>query len=127
MNGMGGKYQINLTFSKGEEKLYEWILSKAEKREKYRRGVSEFIKELLWSEYMAERREPLTQWWMVVKELISGARCVWCGSKPTVKEVNEKCVVLYCKRCQVSFSENIQIPRVKLPEIGEHTRLDLDT
>ena len=117
--------RVIISFSESEKELYEWLLSKASVKNKYRRGISGFIKTLLWSEYLVERRDPTRLWMYTVDKFIDDIRCRWCGGKPAVVRIEEKKLVLYCKRCQVTFTESIAPPGMKLEDIPEHMKLDI--
>jgi hypothetical protein len=119
--------RVIISFSESEKELYEWLLSKTSMKNKYRRGISEFIKDVLWSEYMAERRDPIRLWMFVAKELMNQLKCRWCGGKPRLIGIEGNKLALYCDRCQVTFTESIVPPWMKLEDIPIHMKLDLDT
>jgi len=91
--------KITITFTPAEEELYQWALSKASMRNKYRRGISEFVKDVLWSIYIAEKTAPVRRWMFIVKESLNSARCDTCGGRLTVCKITDDGVELYCNRC----------------------------
>jgi hypothetical protein len=91
--------EIKVTFTPVEEELYQWLLSKASMRNKYRRGISEFIKDILWAIYLVEKIDPMRKWMFIVKELLNSARCDVCGGRLAVRNITPDCVELFCRRC----------------------------
>jgi len=91
--------EIKVTFMPVEEELYLWLLSKASMRNKYRRGISEFVKDILWALYITEKTDPGRRWLAIVKELLNSARCDICGGRLAVRNITPDRVELFCRRC----------------------------
>jgi hypothetical protein len=98
---------VYISFSKEEKDLYLWILSKTKKGKKYRRGVSEFVKDILWSMYRAERALPELKRIYVVKALLESARCRICGERLEVRGIEGEKITFYCRRCAMLDSRKI--------------------
>jgi hypothetical protein len=99
--------EIKVTFTPVEEELYQWVLNKASMRKRYHRGISEFVKDILWAHYITEKTDPARRWIFIVKELLNSARCNICGGKLATRSVSTDKIVLYCSRCQALYTENI--------------------
>jgi len=54
--------KIIISFTPAEEELYQWALNKASMRNKYHRGISEFIKDILWAHYITEKTDRTRRW-----------------------------------------------------------------
>jgi hypothetical protein len=98
---------VYISFSREEKDLYLWILSKTKKGKKYRRGVSEFVKDILWSMYRAERAYPELKRIYVLKALLESARCRICGERLEVRRIEGEKIIFYCRRCAMLDSWKI--------------------
>jgi hypothetical protein len=70
-----GLRKVIISFTPAEEELYQWALNKASIRDKYNRGISEFIKDVLWAIYIAEKTDR-TRMFIVKETLNSETQCL---------------------------------------------------
>jgi phage FluMu protein Com len=101
---------VYISFSREEKELYYWILTKTEKCKKYRRGTSEFIKDLLWAMYLAEKSSPEMKRLYVLKTIIELTRCRFCGGRVEFRELEGDKLRFYCPRCAVLDAKIIKTP-----------------
>jgi len=101
---------IYISFSKAEKELYFWILTKTEKCRKYRHGISEFVKDILWAMYLAEKISPEMKKLYALKTILESTRCSFCGGRIEPRKFEGDKLHFYCPRCAILDAKKIKIP-----------------
>jgi len=96
---------LKISFSEAEEDLYNWLLSKTNRRNKNNVGLSEFVKDLLWSIYISEATGHERSLIYTVKSFRESTRCNLCGGVLSLRAAGEeggkKYLQLYCRKCMM--------------------------